>query len=672
MGKKSKIIMGLATAAMIPAILTGCGHKEHDPKDEWKTDATHHWHECEEKKCDEKIDKAEHEATGTWVTTDTHHYKDCDDCGYDIGYAAHAYDQEVVASGYLKTEATASTKAVYYKSCICGKAGTDTFESGLKIGTISNLAISSKTYDGTAVSAPTYDKNTDGTVTVEYKLKTAADTTYTTTAPINAGEYTARVSIAESGNYTSVSATKDFIISKATATITNVAMSQVEIVYKDNYSVNYSTNSNGAVTFEYKLRNADDNTYTTTAPIDAGEYTARVKVAESDNYTAITSTPIDFEIEKYKLENLHTTVTYNGTLYHFVNLDQIAEGLRLDVTFNSENVGATPTAVQLTLNSEETQNYEIITSGPNACTVEIVAKEVSLEWTAPNLDFSGTEKTPTVIATDLCGEDTCDVTIIRANGDNFTYGESFTFEATGLSNDNYKLPTNITSPTYTINDIESMTVDTAEDVGYVEYGTPQFLKITLDEGYYSFNFQSQSHGTFAFELYYTDTNELIADVTFEDGATTDSKVFNITESGEYYIKWSLPNNDTVQNDTLTIVSDTHAEINEQGLCVICGEHQGDTIEAGETITLSLEKDEKAYYRVAYTYDKYYSRTFTSPLQSGDIKFDRVDNEGIYHEIPLTNSAIDFEAPFDNYIYIVITAGATFENGTFTINEHDSL
>ena len=214
MGKKGKIIMGLATAAMIPAILTGCGHKEHDPKDEWKTDATHHWHECEESKCDEKLDKAEHEAATVYSHNDTHHWKECTECEYDLSLEQHTFDKEVVESKYLKTEATATTKAVYYKSCICGEKGTETFESGLKIGTISNLAIAGKVYDGTAVNAPTYDKNTDGTATIEYKLKTAADTTYTTVAPINAGEYTARVSIAETANHTSVSETKDFTISK--------------------------------------------------------------------------------------------------------------------------------------------------------------------------------------------------------------------------------------------------------------------------------------------------------------------------------------------------------------------------------------------------------------------------------------------------------------------------
>jgi hypothetical protein len=82
MKKKGKIILGLATAAMVPAILTGCGH-DHSSKEEWKSDETHHWHECTGKDCKENLEKEEHEATGTWLSTETHHYKDCE-CGYDM------------------------------------------------------------------------------------------------------------------------------------------------------------------------------------------------------------------------------------------------------------------------------------------------------------------------------------------------------------------------------------------------------------------------------------------------------------------------------------------------------------------------------------------------------------------------------------------------------------
>lgn len=42
----------------------------------------------------------------------------------------HVYDQKNTSKEFLKSEATCQKKAVYYKSCICGEKGTETFESG--------------------------------------------------------------------------------------------------------------------------------------------------------------------------------------------------------------------------------------------------------------------------------------------------------------------------------------------------------------------------------------------------------------------------------------------------------------------------------------------------------------------------------------------------------------
>ena len=106
-------------------------------------------------------------------------------------------------------------------------------------------------------------------------------------------------------------------------------------------------------------------------------------------------------------------------------------------------------------------------------------------------------------------------------------------------------------------------------------------------------------------------------------------------------------------------------VNEIGLSGSA--YLGTTIETGETITLSLNKDEKAYFRFADPGDHQISRTFTSPLQSGDFTFYRTTNTSPYFEtITVTNTPSDFVTPHDGYLYVVITAGATFENGTFTI------
>ena len=42
----------------------------------------------------------------------------------------HVYNKEVATEGYLKTGATCTEAAVYYKSCECGAKGTETFTSG--------------------------------------------------------------------------------------------------------------------------------------------------------------------------------------------------------------------------------------------------------------------------------------------------------------------------------------------------------------------------------------------------------------------------------------------------------------------------------------------------------------------------------------------------------------
>ena len=55
----------------------------------------------------------------------------CSVCGEEYGeLAAHVYDKEVADAEYLKSAATCTSLAVYYKSCVCGAKGTETFTSG--------------------------------------------------------------------------------------------------------------------------------------------------------------------------------------------------------------------------------------------------------------------------------------------------------------------------------------------------------------------------------------------------------------------------------------------------------------------------------------------------------------------------------------------------------------
>ena len=68
------------------------------------------------------------------------------------------------------------------------------------------------------------------------------------------------------------------------------------------------------ITYQYKLKDADDNTYTNTVPTDAGEYTVKATFPANGNYTEATATA-DFTIAKKAL-TVNVTAknkTYDGT-----------------------------------------------------------------------------------------------------------------------------------------------------------------------------------------------------------------------------------------------------------------------------------------------------------------------------------------------------------------------
>ena len=157
----------------------------------------------------------------------------------------------------------------------------------------------SKTYDGQpAVTG--YTVTGSGRVTIEYKVKDADDSTYTETAPTDAGSYTVQVTLPESQNFTGASDTKDFTISKATdnewltspavtdftygATVTN------PVAYQAKYG-------NGNVVVTYKKQGTEDNP-STDVPKDAGTYDVTVSLAETASYPGLDDVKLTLTISK--------------------------------------------------------------------------------------------------------------------------------------------------------------------------------------------------------------------------------------------------------------------------------------------------------------------------------------------------------------------------------------
>lgn len=200
------VLLSLVAVLCLTISLTACGCRKtecekgnHEFETAWTLDATNHWHKC--KKCDEITNKA-----------------------------AHVYDKEVVADEYRASEATYTEPAKYYKSCVCGAKGTETFNNGSTLSAQDNQVnlksgvTLGKTYDGVAysLSADKFTVNGNGAITFEYKSEGASD--WSASAPVNAGDYKVRVSVAATAEWKAAQATFDFAIAKKQLTISGTTV----------------------------------------------------------------------------------------------------------------------------------------------------------------------------------------------------------------------------------------------------------------------------------------------------------------------------------------------------------------------------------------------------------------------------------------------------------------
>ncbi len=146
---------------------------------------------------------------------------------------------------------------------------------------------------GSEPNKPSVDGNPGkGTETFLYKEKDAADDTYTETVPEAVGTYTVKVTVGETDNYLSGSATADF-------TISNRVLDLSEIVFKNHWVTYYSEEGNGDVDLPansnvgaYVASAVSENTVTVTQISFIPE---GVPVLLNDETTATTDF-IDYEV----------------------------------------------------------------------------------------------------------------------------------------------------------------------------------------------------------------------------------------------------------------------------------------------------------------------------------------------------------------------------------------
>ena len=211
---------------------------------------------------------------------------------------------------------------------------------------------------------------------------------------------------------------------------------------------------NGAVTYEYKVKDAADNTYTASVPTDAGNYTVRATIAETSNYNGRTAT------KDFTISNAAMSVTANG---YNDTYDGQAHGITAvapegaTIKYRTSDSGA----YNLTDNPQYTDagtytvyyqitkpNYTTVTGSE---TVVINKKQLELSWDDSTRAFTydGSSHKPSASITGVLGDDDCGVAVSGEQTDYSVSAYTATASLTGEQKDNYVLPTEHTT-TFTI------------------------------------------------------------------------------------------------------------------------------------------------------------------------------------------------------------------------------
>ena len=347
--KKSIWALVLAFMLFVPVmfLFSACGKHEHSFSSDWSKSETQHWHACTGKNCEEKSDLGDHdfvwtEKTPAGVHTDKVETGTCSTCQYQkdrtvegsgsnihtwvwkANNAKHWQETTCEHETPLKQNEenhtwvyTSEGELTHRRQTNCGEEKhalriepniahryTDENDADCNdCGYVRSLAgkgsfnaISAKTYNageqGVASSDYTVDEAIKDLCEIQYKVKGANDSTYTTTAPTNAGTYEVRIYCRGNATYLRGEVAKrEYVINKYEVDLTRnvtfkvaynkTAMEDANVQYIHLRTVNVTvadglvepvdvlikvlkTNSNknpGRIEINYSSLSTDDNNF---------------------------------------------------------------------------------------------------------------------------------------------------------------------------------------------------------------------------------------------------------------------------------------------------------------------------------------------------------------------------------------------------------------------------
>ncbi|MCD8218649.1 MAG: hypothetical protein LUD01_11580, partial [Clostridiales bacterium] len=207
--------------------------------------------------------------------------------------------------------------------------------------------------------------------------------------------------------------------------------------------------------------------------------TATITITGTGSYTGTLTYTFSITKQSVEIPTIESTV-YNGEY-------QAAEIPDSDLYEVNDEGGGTDTGTYtVALNLTDSENYQWSDGSEEIIQLDFVIepREVKLEWTAPeSLVYDGYAKMPTVTLGNVLEGDSFDETVELSEGytdgvDNVNAGCSFTCTVTELYNDNYCLPSDATSPVYTITARE---ISSSDFTIYATYDEGFFLEITVND-----------------------------------------------------------------------------------------------------------------------------------------------------------------------------------------------
>ena len=509
-----------------------------------------------------------------------------------------AYEGDTVnltISGKAKTAGThTATASIDNNNYKFDKEPTKEFSISCASVTVSGITANKKTYDGNTSATLDYSNVTlTGKVDGD-DLSVTATGTFTDK---NAGAGK-NVSISgltlQGGSKDNYELAKDGQQASATADIeartVSLNWSETEFTYNcKNQKPTATVDGSSIITGE----TVEVNAYDTEGGKDFGDYEIKATGLSNNNYQLPSDAVCKFNITKADIDVTGITISpkeydkTTGANIATVTISGIysSDSDKVDVettgTFADVNVGVGKTVtITNTLSGERSFNYQISSSVIKSTTADIVAKEVTLSWSATALPYNSEVQKPTatVDASSIISGDTVEVATYEGEGGT-TFGD-YSITAKTLDNDNYKLPKDatcnfkITQADVTVTDITASNKTYDKDV-----------KATLSDGKVSGIFDADksqvtvtSTGEFDTVDAGTDKNVTITSILSGDKSNnykiSENSQKSTTadiEAKEVRLVWSayeIPYNSEIQRPTVS-VSDS-------------------SIITGDTVTVSIE------------------------------------------------------------------------------------